>query len=574
VATSNTRELVVVAGLALTIRVVVAAAIPQPGYTDAAYYAAGAVHMAGGGGFSEPFIWNYLNDPAGIPHPGFLYWMPLPSLLAAPFAALFPSSYFAAQMPFALLSSALPVLAYVLAQRVTGERILAWTAGLLAIFGGFFFPYWSLPETFAPFALFGSLALWLAGRGDDGPLRSNHLGVRWLIAGLLVGLAHLTRADGILLLPLISLAPILAWRRNAWHEPGPNDATGAGESTRRALAALATPVALVVTGYAVIMGPWMVRNMMVQGTPLSPAAARTIWLTDYDDLFCYDCDLSPASYVAWGWSNIVRSKVSALWINLQRFLAEDCLIVLLPLAAMGYRRLRRNTSFLLTGLYLALIYAVHSLIFTFPGWRGGFFHASSAALPFLYAAAMSGLQMVLRWAVRRRSGWRYSEARTVFAAGLVAIAVGLSCYVAGQMIPGWRAANAIHTAVDRWLVEHDGAGARIMVGDPPAFWYHTRRQAAVIPNGDVETVLEVAERYGIGYVLLEPDHPAPLESLYAGQETPARLRLARVWPEEDTVLYAIERADGSAAGRLRCAPTPQRAALDNGDRRTCLAAPR
>jgi len=537
------RDAALLFGLALIVRLTVAAAIPQPGYTDTAYYTAGAVHMADGGGFAEPFIWNYLSDPPGIPHPGFLYWMPLPALLAAPAGALLPGSFFAMQMPFALLSSALPILAYALAHRATGERSLAWAAGLLAIFGGFFFPYWSLPETFAPFALFGSLAFWLAGSAKEGNRASGHQSGRWLIAGLMVGLAHLTRADGILLLPFIALAPILASKMNAsrrvvsmCREPG-------GQGVPRLLVSSAPCVALVVAGYAAIMGPWMVRNMTVLGTPLSPAAAKTLWLTEYDDLFCYGCDLSPTAYLSWGWPNIIHSKLSAMWINLQRFLAENCLIILLPLAIVGLPRLWRRRDFKLATLYLAGVYLAHSLVFTFPGWRGGFFHASSAALPFLYAASMRGLQETLRWAVSRRRRWRYREARTVFAAGIVATAIGLSAYAARQKIPDWRAANALHKTVDRWLAAHDGTGARVMVGDPPAFWYQTRRQATVIPNGEVEAVLEVAERYGISYLLLEADHPAPLDALHAGQEGHPRLRLVEAWSEQDAVLYAIERLD-------------------------------
>ena len=82
-----------------------------------------------------------------------------------------------------------------------------------------------------------------------------------------------------------------------------------------------------------------------------------------------------------------------------------------------------------------------------------------------------------------------------------------------------------------------------MVGDPAAFWYQTGRQATVVPNEGVETVLEVAERYTIDYLLLEADHPAPLDGLHAGREEHPRLRLAKAWPEQHTVLYAIERAD-------------------------------
>ena len=85
--------------LCLGVRLAVAAVIRRPGYMDTAYYAVGAMRLAEGEGLTEPYLWHYLDDPSGIPHPGFLYWMPLPSLLAAPFAILagrlLPGSFFA-----------------------------------------------------------------------------------------------------------------------------------------------------------------------------------------------------------------------------------------------------------------------------------------------------------------------------------------------------------------------------------------------------------------------------------------------------------------------------------------------
>jgi hypothetical protein len=53
------------------------------GYMDADYYYAGGVRLADGHGFTEAFLWNYLDDPKGLPHPSHAYWMPLASKIAA-----------------------------------------------------------------------------------------------------------------------------------------------------------------------------------------------------------------------------------------------------------------------------------------------------------------------------------------------------------------------------------------------------------------------------------------------------------------------------------------------------------
>jgi hypothetical protein len=182
----------------------------------------------------------------------------------------------------------------------------------------------------------------------------------------------------------------------------------------------------------------------------------------------------------------------------------------------------------------------HSLVFTFPGWRGGFFHASSAVLPFLYAAGMEGLDVVVRWVARRRRTWRYQQARTVFAAAVVVIAVILGSTRAWRQIPGWRTADGLYLHVDRWLRDRGSAEATVMVSNPPAFWYHTNRSTIVIPNGDVGALVEVADRYDVQYVLLESDHPAGLAYLHAGEVSHPRLAVLDRWPEERAILYAIQ----------------------------------
>jgi hypothetical protein len=521
------RDLILIFLLSLAVRLATALLIVRPGYMDAAYYAAGAVRLAQGGGLSEHFVWNYLDEPAGIPHPGFLYWMPLPSLLASPFASFFPGSFFALQLPFALTSAFLPVVAYALSWKTSGRRRSAWLAALLLLFSGFFFPYWTVPETFAAFALSGSLALWLAGaRKLDARCWVLDAG-RWLLVGLLAGLAHLTRADGILLLPVVVFASLVSFLpRTTNREAGIAD---------HASGSVMGHGALILLGYLLAMSPWFYRNLCVIGVPLSPAGAKTLWLRNYDDLFCYGCDLSLHSFLAWGWSDILRSKVWALGVNLARFLAEDCLVFMLPFAVVGLYRLRRHLPFVAALVYVPVVYLTHSLVFTFPGPRGGFFHASAPALPFLFAAGAEGLEIVVGWAARRRH-WNPRQAQVVFGAAAVLAAVILSGYVAAQKLPAWRDADSAYLEVGAWLARQDVEEPRVMVGNPPAFWYHTGHPAVVVPNEGVNTLLKVADRYKVDYVVLDQDRPQGLAELYAGQGT-AGLALVATFDNGQVQLY-------------------------------------
>ena len=79
--TRQWRHLAALLVLAFIVRLLTALLLKQPGYTDAYYYAVGAQQLYEGQGFSEPFIWNYLDPPETVSHPGYSYWMPLASIL-------------------------------------------------------------------------------------------------------------------------------------------------------------------------------------------------------------------------------------------------------------------------------------------------------------------------------------------------------------------------------------------------------------------------------------------------------------------------------------------------------------
>ena len=76
-ASAPRREVWLIFGLALLVRVLAALPQTQPNYMDAAYYLVGGQRLAQGFGFNDPYVWNYLDQPIGLPHPSHLYWMPL-----------------------------------------------------------------------------------------------------------------------------------------------------------------------------------------------------------------------------------------------------------------------------------------------------------------------------------------------------------------------------------------------------------------------------------------------------------------------------------------------------------------
>ncbi|MGD2205747.1 MAG: glycosyltransferase family 39 protein [Anaerolineae bacterium] len=481
--------------LALIVRLLTAWLLRQPGYTDAYYYAVGAQQLHAGQGFTEPFIWNYLDPPASLPHPGYLYWMPLTAMLGWLGLEILGESFRAIQAPFVLVSALLPLMAYTVTWDLTGRRKHALLAGALAVFVGFYAHVFVLPDNFAPFALGGSLCLWAAGRG----LRNGQ--VTWFgLAGVAAGVAHLARADGALLLGVTWLA-----------------ATAAKRLPTRAKA---TGIASSLAGYLLVMGPWFVRNWQAVGTPLAGAGFKTLFLTTYDDIFGYQPPLNLKSYLAWGWGAILQSKAEALWLNLQRLWAENLLIFLLPLTAMGlwvHRRERLIQPFL---LYLPLLFVAMTFAFTFPGSRGGLFHSGGALLPFFFAAAGPGLDAMLRWAARRFPGWQADKAWSVFSVGAVAMAVLVTLLAlarAGVLDGDWNKRDWGYAEIGQWLDDQGAAEATVMVGNAPGFTWHTGHPAIAVPNEPLDTVLSVADDYAVRYLLLDSTRPRFTDALYDGQ---------------------------------------------------------
>lgn len=192
-----------------------------PGYMDADYYFAGGVELARGNGFTEPYLWNYLDDPQGLPHPSHTYWMPLASIVSALgmwIAAT--TTYAAGRLPFILLSACVPLLTAALAFDLSRDRRLALVSGLLSVFSIYYAPFMPVPDNYALFMLLGGTFLLLAPRQQ-----------KWipLALGLLSGLMTLARSDGLLWLGLAGLTVL--WKYSSPYSPrtlAPGASAGVG----------------------------------------------------------------------------------------------------------------------------------------------------------------------------------------------------------------------------------------------------------------------------------------------------------------------------------------------------------
>ncbi|MEZ4864541.1 MAG: hypothetical protein R3C14_24715 [Caldilineaceae bacterium] len=476
---------------AFGIRLLVILLIHEPGYMDTSYYAVQGIQFAEGAGAQEPYIWNYLSVSETIPGPAFHYWMPMPALLAAPFWVI-GRSFEVMQIPFALLSVLLIVLGAHLAWTIARNERHFWTAGLLLTFCGTVTPFLTLPETFAPFAFFGAICLWLSGRYWQ--TTKVYLIVAAVIASVL---AYLTRSDGLLLVMLVLVLPLLRHKVMAF--------------------------LVVITTVAVSLAPWCVYNLQNHHYLLPTSGTKTLWLTTYDDLYCYQCDLSIHTYWQWGWTAILHSKLKAAVNNIMILIFNLGFISFTPLAIVGGWQIRKRPEFVVAWSYLLLLFLTMTLAFTFPSSRGSLMHSLAALLPFAVVAIVVGLDVVVVWASKKR-GWNTQQAQIVFSVGALVVAVVITVNALKDNLLIWKDANLLYHQAGQWLDDHAQTSCPVLVSDPPSFWYITRVPALVVPNENPATLRQVAQRYDACWLLLDPNRPYPLQDLYdSGQADGWRL---------------------------------------------------
>ena len=516
------RDLIVVFALALMVHVLAALPQTQPGYMDAAYYTVGGQQLVQGFGFNDPYIWNYLDQPMTLPHPSHLYWMPLPSILVAISQSIFGVNYRAAQLPFVMLASLLPLIAYAIAWRVSSSRRQAWLAALLTIFSPFYLPYWGVPESFAPFAVFGSLALLLSQPGNKGA------SWRLVMAGVCAGLAHLSRADGLLLLvPMVVV-----------------NAESRSQNTESRKFYILSSSFCILAGYFAVMLPWFIRNLAVIGSPLSSSGTQLVWACNYDELYSFGLRLDFNHWLNCGIDRVLLDKLQGLGSGLIHLLAEDGSIFLAPLMVISLWRSRRSAIFQAALVYLVLLYLAMTLVFTFAGDRGGLFHSSGALLPFLCAAATIGLDTFVGWIAARRRTWHTAQARSIFGAGLVGMALLLSLIVwRGRVIgpnaadPVWNQSDRVYSQVKQWFSDRGEKDPIVMANSPPEFFYHTGLRSIVIPSGDVTALLQAADRFEVRWLLIDPAQAHGLDGFFVDNMPQPRLRHAADFGT--TALYVV-----------------------------------
>ena len=460
-----TRHYVILFLAGIVVALAVALFQPAPGYIDADYYFAGGLRLVQGHGFSEIFIWNYLDDPTSLPHPSHSYWYPLASIIAAAGMWLTGEwTYNSARLGFIILTGFASPLTAALAFSLTHRRDTALWAGFLALFPTFIAPSMPVTDNKPVYIVLGGLFFLLLAR----PTRFSPF-----LLGLVTGLMNLARSDGAFwaagggLMLLVQI--FLSHERKFSIE----------------LVKKATFIALTfVFGYLIVMGPWMWRNYTIWGTPFSPASRYAIWLTNYADTFAYPRQrLSFQNWLASGWQNIFQARLIALQSNLSSAIAIQAGFFIAPFVFIGIFKSRRH--FIVRcglAMWIALC-AIITLAFPFAAVRGTFANVSLPLYSLWWGLVPAGVDEAVIFFQNRGllKSPNFSLAR--FSVVVINAIFTLSLIYIKVIASAWDDETIIYRQMAKQLVEYGQSTSDVViVPNPPAYYLLTGQQSIIVPT--------------------------------------------------------------------------------------------
>jgi hypothetical protein len=488
--------------LALAARLVVMAGFMDPAYPDSFYYVNVARQLAAGHGFSTDVVWIFAEVGGKIPTSPVLpiasnaHWMPLASLVQVPFIWVLGPTALASALPFAILGALSAPLAWLIARDAGSRGFVAVGAGLLMAVPALTFVFMVQPDNFSLYQPLVAGALLLAGRGLRGSGRS------FALAGLLGGLATLSRNDGVLVLAVLGAA--FLWDR--WRTLR---ASG-GQPPRPARISLAAAIGAVAL-FAAAVVPWYARQLATFGSlSLSTASGKVLFIRDIGEWNSIDTPATLQHLLGMGIGPLLATRVGGLVAAVTIFAVLAGAVMLVAPMLVGAWGRRRDAAF---GPYLGyafLLFAFSAIVSAVHVPGGTFIHSAVALVPHGYVLALEGVLAAVAWVARRRRAWDVARAGQVFVAFAVVFGVLTGLAYAGPVHATW--ATKRDRTVDAGAAL-DAAGAladdRVMSIDASGTRYWTGHPGVVLVNDPLETVLAVAQAYSIRWLILERDDSVP-----------------------------------------------------------------
>ncbi len=510
---------------ALIFRLVLLQFVSFPGIADPNHYYNMGLRLVEGHGFTIDYIWQYSLPPPSIVHPED-HWMPLTAVIAAAPMALFGEAVRTALLPFVILGALLPMLSYWMARQLElSESAALFSAAVLAALPEMTL-YSLRTDTVIPCALFTCLSILLLTRG----LRRGGT-LAFVGSGVAAGLAYLTRNDGVLLLPMLVVTLILyaRWRKAApgFHWRG----------------AIWMPIAALI-----VVTPWLIRNLNAYGMLGSPETSSMFFFTDHNDHYAFDrrftlqtmlAAQTPAQIVGKRLFELAAAfKVMIESLDVVLPVAVAGGLILLILAARGSPADRRRLLAGAPALILVLgILIAYPILIPYKSQAGSFKKAYISVLPLLIPLGAYAFEHAI------------SDHRIRLGAMALVIALAAVNAIDAERLE----IDADNTyldymgkmlTVERTLPDTNGDGKIILMAQDPYILRYLGIQSIMFPEEDRDTVIQIAQRYGVDYLLMPPNRPA-LDPLLTGEVVDPRYVPVAPVPGTNLTFYSIrDQGDG------------------------------
>jgi hypothetical protein len=480
-------------GLALVVRLVLIWHFPDPAYPDASYYVDVARALHAGSGFNIDFVWIFPEvggqipvDPR-LPIPSNAHWMPLASIVQLPFLAILGPSAIASALPFAIIGAAAAPLTWAIARDAGARPIVGQAAGILTAIPLLSLVYMVQPDNFSLYQPLVAGALWMGARGLKGSQRS------FALAGLLAGLATLSRNDGLLVLGAIVLAFLwYRWRR--WR-------AGTSEQPAVPVRGILACIALFV----LVMAPWWARQLAVFGS-LSPSttSGKVLFIREIAEWNSITIPATLQHLLGMGAMPLLATRIGGLVAASMIFATLIAGFVLVPFMVIGAWVRRRSVDFGPFFLYALALFGFSTLVSAVHVPGGTFIHSAVALAPHGYILAVEGIVLAVLWIAARRPRWDPTVAIRVFVGATIAFAAFAA--FAGSLVvhSSWQSRATRFTQIADAL-DHAGAATtdRVMSIDAAGTRYWTGRGGVVLVNDPLDTIEEVARAYDIRWLVLD-----------------------------------------------------------------------
>lgn len=494
------RDLALIAAASLVLRGLAAILVPWTPYLDSSYYTIVAERLATGDGFTVPVIWAFLDVGARLPEPPILpipsnaHWPPLGPLLSAAGMVVFGPSWQAGQVPQVLVSAVIPPFTYVVARDLFGRRGLAIGAAILAIFTGPLFILYPAIDNFALIGLFGTAVLWMSARAVRSPRPD-----RWIVAaGAVAGLAALTRIDGVLLTLAVAAAWLVGRGWSPWQAIGGRPSFAAGFASAGA--------------FLLVVAPWLIRQVLTFGSALPSSGGNTLWITSYNEQFSISRELTLATYLDWGWANIVGSKLSTLGIIAGRTMVLMGGFLVVSFAG-GLWALRRRPELAPFFVYFGTLVLLMAGLFTFHAPQSAWYHTAPAWLGVALPIALAGIPPTAT-AIGRVWPFLRRPRTHAFLAGVgIIAAVVLSVLGSLSLHSSWVSTRERDLEAASFFLDNGLTDDVVMYREAASLHLLTGNPAIAFPLDPYPVIEEVIRAYDVRWAVvsrLETELRAPL----------------------------------------------------------------